>query len=106
MMPEWSLVRLRPEGLLSADGEGTPVRYPLSARTDEGDSVVGISGGPHENWCDFFDLPQGSDAAWDTEMSNRIARFDAGESQTVAVSGIFAVCVRLRRGQSGMERQV
>jgi hypothetical protein len=40
------------------------------------------------------DPETGADAAWDTEIANRIARFDAGESQTVPASEVFA---RLRK---------
>jgi putative addiction module component (TIGR02574 family) len=40
----------------------------------------------------------GADAAWETEIAQRIARFDAGESQTVAAAEVFA---RLREIASG-----
>jgi len=32
----------------------------------------------------------GADAAWEAEIAQRIARFDAGQSQTVPASGVFA----------------
>jgi len=40
------------------------------------------------------DPEPGADGAWDAEIANRIARFDAGESETVAASEVFA---RLRK---------
>lgn len=48
----------------------------------------------------------GADAAWDAEIANRIARFDAGESQTVAASEVFTRLRAIAPGQSGMQRQV
>jgi len=36
------------------------------------------------------DPEPGADAAWETEITQRIARFDAGESQTVPASEVFA----------------
>jgi len=53
-----------------------------------------------------IDPEPGADAAWDAEIANRIARFDAGESQSVPAS---EVCARLRAiapWQSGKNRQV
>jgi hypothetical protein len=32
----------------------------------------------------------GADAAWEAEISQRIARFDAGQSQSVSASKVFA----------------
>ena len=32
----------------------------------------------------------GADAAWEAEIAQRIARFDAGQSQTVSASAVFA----------------
>jgi putative addiction module component (TIGR02574 family) len=32
----------------------------------------------------------GADAAWEAEIAQRIARFDAGQSQTVSASEVFA----------------
>ena len=32
----------------------------------------------------------GPDAAWEAEIAQRIARFDAGQSQTVSASEVFA----------------
>ena len=40
------------------------------------------------------DPEPGADAAWDAEIARRIARFDAGASQAVAASEVFA---RLRK---------
>jgi len=40
------------------------------------------------------DPEPGADAAWDAEIANRIARFDAGESRTIPASEVFA---RLRK---------
>jgi putative addiction module component (TIGR02574 family) len=36
------------------------------------------------------DPEPGADAAWEAEIAQRIARFDAGESQTVPASEVFA----------------
>ena len=41
----------------------------------------------------------GADAAWETEISQRIARFDTGESKTVPASEVFA---RLREIAPGL----
>ena len=41
----------------------------------------------------------GADAAWETEISQRIARFDAGQSQSVPASEVFA---RLREIAPGL----
>ena len=46
------------------------------------------------------------DAAWDAEIANRIARFDAGESQTVPASEVFSRLRAIAPGQSGIQRQV
>jgi DUF1009 family protein len=40
----------------------------------------------------------GADAAWEAEIAQRIARFDAGQSQTVSASEVFA---RLREIANG-----
>ena len=40
------------------------------------------------------DPEPGADAAWDAEIASRIARYDAGESQAVPASEVFA---RLRK---------
>jgi len=40
----------------------------------------------------------GADNAWETEISQRIARFDAGETQAVPASEVFS---RLREIASG-----
>ena len=39
-----------------------------------------------------------ADAAWDAEIAARIARFDAGEAQTIPAEEVFA---RLRKITSG-----
>jgi len=44
----------------------------------------------------------GADAAWDAEIVIRIARFDAGESQTVPASEVFARLRKIAPGQSEM----
>jgi putative addiction module component (TIGR02574 family) len=36
------------------------------------------------------DPEPGADAAWEAEIAQRIARFDAGESHTVPASEVFA----------------
>jgi len=36
------------------------------------------------------DPEPGADSTWDVEIANRIARFDAGESQTVPASEVFS----------------
>lgn len=36
------------------------------------------------------DPEPGADAAWEVEITQRIARFDAGESQTMPASEVFA----------------
>ena len=41
----------------------------------------------------------GADAAWETEISQRIARFDAGESKTVPASEVFARLREIAPGQ-------
>lgn len=45
------------------------------------------------------DPEPGADAAWDVEIARRIARFDAGESQTVAASEVFARLRQIAPGQ-------
>jgi len=45
------------------------------------------------------DPEPGADAAWDAEIAARIARFDAGESQTVAASEVFARLRKIAPGQ-------
>ena len=45
------------------------------------------------------DPEPGADAAWDAEIATRIARFDAGESQTVAASEVFARLRKIAPGQ-------
>ena len=45
------------------------------------------------------DPEPGADAAWDAEIAKRIARFDAGESQTVAASEVFARLRKIAPGQ-------
>jgi len=45
------------------------------------------------------DPEPGADAAWDAEIARRIARFDAGESQTVAASEVFARLRQIAPGQ-------
>jgi putative addiction module component (TIGR02574 family) len=44
------------------------------------------------------DPEPGADAAWESEIAQRIARFDRGESQTASASEVFA---RLREIASG-----
>ena len=45
------------------------------------------------------DPEPGADAAWDAEIAKRIARFDAGESQTVPASEVFARLRKIAPGQ-------
>lgn len=45
------------------------------------------------------DPEPGADTAWDAEIAARIARFDAGESQTVAASEVFARLRQIAPGQ-------
>jgi hypothetical protein len=37
-----------------------------------------------------FDPEPGAEAAWETEIAERMERFDAGEKKTVAASELFA----------------
>jgi len=53
-----------------------------------------------------IDPEPGADAAWDAEIANRIAGFDAGESQSVPASEVFARLRAIAPGQSGKNRQV
>ena len=41
----------------------------------------------------------GADAAWEREIAQRIARFDAGESQTVPAAEVFARLREIAPGQ-------
>lgn len=45
------------------------------------------------------DPEPGADAAWDAEIANRIARFDAGESRTIPASEAFARLRKITPGQ-------
>jgi len=45
------------------------------------------------------DPEPGADAAWDAEIAKRIAGFDAGESQTVPASEVFASLRKIAPGQ-------
>jgi len=45
------------------------------------------------------DPETGSDAAWEAEIANRIARFDAGKSQSVPAEEVFARLREIAPGQ-------
>ena len=45
------------------------------------------------------DPEPGADAAWEAEIAARIARFDAGESQTVHAAEVFARLREIAPGQ-------
>lgn len=45
------------------------------------------------------DPEPGADAAWDAEIAKRSARFDAGDSQTMAASEVFARLRKIAPGQ-------
>jgi putative addiction module component (TIGR02574 family) len=45
------------------------------------------------------DPEPGADAAWETEITQRIARFDSGESPTVPASEVFARLREIAPGQ-------
>jgi hypothetical protein len=44
-------------------------------------------------------------ATWDAEIASRIARFDAGESQTMPASEVFSRLRAIAPGQSGTQRK-
>jgi len=46
-----------------------------------------------------LDPEPGADAAWEAEIASRIARFDAGESQTVPASEVFTRLRKIAPGQ-------
>ena len=45
------------------------------------------------------DPEPGADEAWDAEIANRIARFDAGESKSVPAAEVFAALREIAPGQ-------